>query len=57
MAKRNRPHFFPSYQYLLAYRVPLNKAVSTVSECKSRFFPGCRHNDLYSLALALIQPL
>jgi len=53
MTKRSRSHFFPSYQRLSACRVPLDNAVSTISECKPRFFPGCHHDDLYFLALAL----
>jgi len=57
MVNRGRSHFFPSYQYLLAYRVPLDNAVSTVSECKPRFSPGCNRNDLYFLVLALTQSL
>jgi len=57
MAQRSRPHFFPSYQQLLSCHVPLNKAVSTVSECKPRFSPGCNRNDLYFLVLALTQSL
>ena len=57
MVKRSCSHFFPSYQYLLYCPLLRNKAVSTVLECKPRFSPGCRHNDLYSLALALTQSL
>jgi len=53
MTKRSRSHFFPSYQRLSACRVPLDNAVSTISECKPRFSPGCHHDDLYFLALAL----